>query len=263
MHMSRFTTSENIFNMKYIKILLLFLFCYSCQEEIKNPSFSADEIVNKSIEISGGERFENSEISFDFRDKSYFAQRKNGNFLLARSFYSESDSITDFLTNKEFKRLVGEEFIVVADSMMTKYKASVNSVHYFSVLPYGLNATPVNKYLLGEEEIKNKTYYKIRVTFNKEGGGEDFEDVFIYWVDKETFKVKYLAYSYNEDDGVGMRFREAYNERFIEGIRFVDYNNYKSSDGLMALIDLGKIFEKNKLNLLSKIELKNIVVNDL
>ena len=60
-----------------------------------------------------------------------------------------------------------------------------------------------------------------------------------------------------------MRFREAYNERFIEGIRFVDYNNYKSSDGLMALIDLGKIFEKNKLNLLSKIELKNIVVNDL
>ena len=129
--------------------------------------------------------------------------------------------------------------------------------------PYGLNATPVNKYLLGEEEIKNKTYYKIRVTFNKEGGGEDFEDVFIYWVDKETFKVKYLAYSYNEDDGVGMRFREAYNERFIEGIRFVDYNNYKSSDGLMALIDLGKIFEKNKLNLLSKIELKNIVVNDL
>ncbi|MCA0152793.1 DUF6503 family protein [Winogradskyella vincentii] len=249
--------------MKNLITFCLFLLCLGCQEENKQSSLSADEIVNKSIEVSGGERFGSSEIKFDFRDKFYFAQRKQGNFLLARSFFKDNDSITDFLTNDEFKRLVGEDFIVVADSMITKYRASVNSVHYFSVLPYGLNDAAVNKFFLGEEEIKNKTYYKIKVTFNKEGGGEDFEDVFIYWIDKETFKVQYLAYSYNEDDGVGMRFREAFNERFIEGIRFVDYNNYKSSDGLMSLIDLGKLFEKNKLNLLSKIELKNIVVNDL
>ncbi|WP_411894848.1 DUF6503 family protein [Winogradskyella sp. A2] len=249
--------------MKHLYILLLILLTIGCKQEQKQPILTANEIIDKSIEVSGGERFNRSEISFDFRGISYFAQRKKGNFLLARSFLNVTDSITDFLTNNEFKRLVGEEFIEVADSMVTKYKASVNSVHYFSVLPYGLNDGAVNKTLLGEEEIKNKAYYKIKVTFNKEGGGEDFEDVFIYWIDKENFKVQYLAYSYNEDDGVGMRFREAYNERYVGGIRFIDYNNYKSSESLLSLIDLGKFFEKNKLNLLSKIELKNVVVNDL
>ena len=77
---------------------------------------------------------------------------------------------------------------------------------------------------------------------------------------KTSFKVDYLAYSYNEDDGVGMRFREAYNERFVNSLRFVDYNNYKTEDTSIPLESLGKAFEANQLKLLSKIELKNVTV---
>jgi hypothetical protein len=249
--------------MKHLNLLLLVLLAISCKQEEKQTILTANEVINKSIEVSGGELFNSSEISFDFRDKSYFAQRQNGNFLLARSFFNETDSVTDFLTNNEFKRLMGEEFIEVSDTMVAKYKSSVNSVHYFSVLPYGLNDSAVNKTLLEDEEIKNKTYYKIRVTFDKEGGGEDFEDVFMYWIDKQSFKLHYLAYSYNEEDGVGIRFREAYNERYINGIRFVDYKNYKPKSNTSELEDLSKSFEAESLDLLSKIELENIEVTFL
>ena len=145
--------------------------------------------------------------------------------------------------------------------MAVKYTSSVNSVHYFALLPFGLNDAAVNKSSLENVTIKDKLYHKIKVWFSQEGGGEDFEDVFIYWIDTETFKADYIAYSYIEDDGVGIRFREAYNERIVNGLRFVDYNNYKSEEATMDVIGLDKAFETGHLKLLSKIELENIVVN--
>lgn len=249
--------------MKYLYTCLIAIMVFSCKNDKKAPiekPLSANEIINKSIEVSGGERFSRSSLKFEFRDIYYQALRKNHEFLLVRVLVKDNDSIFDMLSNVGFERYNNKEFIKLEDSLVTKYKASVNSVHYFSVLPYGLNDNAVNKTLIGEEQIKSKNYYKIQVTFNQEGGGEDYEDVFVYWIDKETFKIGYLAYSYNEEDGVGMRFREAYNERYIKGLRFVDYNNYKSENDTIKLFNLGKAFEKNQLKLLSKIELKNVAV---
>ena len=247
--------------MKYIYLLLIALLFLTCKNEKETKVFSAATIVNKSIEISGGASFESSMIKFIFRDRSYVAKRLNGQTSMVRMFIDKNDTITDFLSNSEYKRLVGQDYVKVADSMVKKYTASVNSVHYFSVLPYGLNDKAVNKTVLEEEKIKSKDYYKIKVTFNEEGGGEDYEDRFVYWIDKQSFKIGYIAYSYNEDDGIGMRFRAAYNERYVNGIRFVDYNNYKAEDGSIQLLDLGKAFENNELELLSKIELENVNVD--
>jgi len=247
--------------MKYLGIGLIALVIFSCKNETDSKVVSADTIVSKSIEISGGENFGESEIFFDFRDKSYLGRRSGGEFLMVRMFDENNDSITDFLTNSGFKRMVGEEFVIPVDSMVTKYTASVNSVHYFSVLPYGLNDNAVIRTLLEDERINDTDYYKVKVTFTQDGGGEDYEDVFVYWLNKESFKLDYLAYSYNEDDGVGMRFREAYNERYVNGLRFVDYNNYKAEDTKINLTKLGKAFENNQLKLLSKIELENVKVD--
>lgn len=235
--------------------------CKNEKKEDEKKTLSATEIINKSIEISGGDTFENSIIKFNFRDIDYSARRDKGLFEFTRlSVENEGDSISDILTNKGFSRRINGERVSVVDSMATKYSASVNSVHYFSVLPYGLNNEAVNKELLGEGKIKIKNYYKIKVSFSQDGGGEDYEDVFVYWIDKENFKLDYVAYSYKEENGIGMRFREAYNERYVKGLRFVDYNNYKVEDISIALEDLGKAFENNQLKLLSKIELKTIEV---
>ena len=58
-----------------------------------------------------------------------------------------------------------------------------------------------------------------------------------------------------------MRFREVYNERYKNGLRFVDYNNYKAESDALELSELGRAFENNQLELISKIQLKNVTVN--
>lgn len=247
--------------MKYLSFIVIALLVVSCKNDMKVRFLSEEDVVNKSIDVSGGAKFDKAKIEFVFRAVSYTATRDNGKFELTRLQVKDDKSIFDFITNSGYKRIVDGLPVKVADSMAVKYTASINSVHYFSTLPHGLNDKAVNKTLLGEEQINNKTYYKIKVTFNQEGGGEDYEDVFIYWIDKASFKLSYLAYSYNEDDGVGMRFREANNERYVNGIRFVDYNNYKAENTETKLTDLGKAFENNQLKLLSKIELENVSVD--
>ncbi|ARV08159.1 deoxyribose-phosphate aldolase [Winogradskyella sp. PC-19] len=250
--------------MKNLYILFLCVFFFNCKNEnsrVEVKPLTANEIVNKSITVSGGDTFKNALIEFNFRDKSYRAKRNNGKFKFEREFDDSEGYINDVIDNNGFTRFINGEVSSVTDDKKQSYIASVNSVHYFSVLPYGLNDKAVNKKLIGEEQIKNKNYYKIEVTFNKEGGGEDYEDVFIYWINKTSYKPDYLAYSYNEDDGKGRRFRESYNERYINGLRFVDYNNYKETDQFFGLNNLGKAFNENSLKLLSKIELENVNVD--
>lgn len=249
-----------------MKCLSLFIACFlviSCKSS-QDEQQTASEIVDSSIEVAGGDQIASSIITFDFRDKHYKATRNIGSFQLERHFVDSTShrvsSIKDVLNNNGFQRFVDDLLLEIPDSMATKYAASVNSVHYFSVLPYGLNDNAVNKTPLEDRIIKGKSYSAIQVTFDQDGGGEDFEDVFVYWINKNTNKVDYLAYSYNEDHGKGLRFREAYNERYVEGIRFVDYNNYKPNDSSIDLTELPQLFEKGKLILLSKIELENIKV---
>ncbi|MBO3117380.1 deoxyribose-phosphate aldolase [Winogradskyella sp. DF17] len=240
---------------------LLLLNCKNDKSQKDTKPLTATDIVNKAIDVAGGDKFKKSVITFNFRDHQYEAERYDGLYNFSRLKLSDSVFILDVLNNKGFERFINEKPVAVSDSMATVYTSSVNSVHYFSVLPYGLNDKAVKKSQIEQEIIKDKIYYKIKVTFSENGGGEDYEDVFVYWIDNKSYKVDYLAYSYNEVDGRGMRFREAYNERYIEGLRFVDYNNYKASPAENSLAELGKLFEANKLELLSKIELKQVSVS--
>ena len=56
-------------------------------------------------------------------------------------------------------------------------------------------------------------------------------------------------------------FREAYNERFVGGIRFVDYYNLKPKSKTSSILDIDELYGNGDLELLSKIELENIQVN--
>ena len=253
--------------MKYLLIFTLSFLVVNCKPD-RSEMVTAQELIDKTIDVAGGHLMDSVTIDFDFRDKHYKAFRNEGIFHLERQFKAsineKSDSmsaIKDILNNKGFMRFVDNFPMNVPDSMAIKYSASVNSVHYFAALPYGLNDPAVIKKRLDDTTIKGQDYFSIQVTFNQDGGGEDFEDVFMYWINKNTYKVDYLAYSYNESDGLGLRFREASNERYIEGIRFVDYNNYKPEDISIPLTELPQLFTSGKLKLLSKIELESIRVN--
>ena len=236
-----------------MRYLYIFIFLTACSHS--KPEYTAQEIVNKSIYNAGVHKIKNSTVTFKFRDKNYKAVRDNGNFKLIRSY----DSIKDILTNTGFERIVNKKRIILSDSLAKNYANSVNSVHYFSVLPYGLNDKAVKKRLLKPSTIKGKEYYKIEISFSEDGGGEDFEDVFIYWIDKENFLIDYLAYSYHTNGG-GKRFRVLKEQCVKNGVRFVDYHNYKPNNKDILLIDLDRAFENNELTKVSEIILKNIEV---
>lgn len=239
--------------MKYFIYLGLMLLILSC-----NVSPDPQAIVDKAIENAGGPQFEGKTISFMFRGRKYVSNRKEGRFRLERITY-DSVTIKDVLKNDGFERLVNDSVVQIPDSMAFKYSNSVNSVHYFAYLPLGLNDGAVHKSYEGEELIDGRTYYTIKVWFDQEGGGKDHDDVFLYWIDKENFTVDYMAYEYQTDGG-GKRFRRAYNPRVVGGIRFVDYDNLKPEDESVPLEQLDSLYNLKQLELLSKIELKDIEV---
>ncbi|MGB3344586.1 MAG: DUF6503 family protein [Aequorivita sp.] len=243
--------------MRYLPILLLFLI--SCKQETK--SLSAQQIIDKTIENAGGSKYENAAIQFSFREIDYSSHRKNGLFELTRSFTDSLGEVKDVLTNSGFNRFRNSEKVILVDSTANKYSNSVNSVHYFVQLPFGLNDAAVQKELMGETEIKGKSHYSIEVTFNQEGGGEDHDDVYMYWINMEDFTLDYFAYKFYTGEG-GIRFREAYNPRTIGGLRFVDYKNYKIEPWeSVDLKNLGELFDAGKLELLSDIKTENISVD--
>jgi len=243
--------------MKYLSLFSLFVLFISCESTVEDPQ----TIVDQAIATAGGDKLDNTEIEFIFRDMEYGAKHQNGKFEYVRLFKDSADLYRDELTNESFTREINGEKVEVIDSMANKYSNSINSVIYFALLPIGLNDAAVNKTYIGEKEIEGKAYHKIKVTFDKEGGGEDYNDVFIYWINKETSKADFLAYEYQTEGG-GMRFRSAYNERFVGGIRFVDYINLKPSDSI-ELMKIDDAYINGNLEEVSKIELQNIKVNKI
>ena len=236
----------------YISLLLLVVSC--------KPKFTAQEVIDKSIEYSKLNEIENATISFNFRKNSYEATRKNGTFELVRVIKNDSVNTKDILSNDSFKRFVNDSLVELSEKDKNRYSNSVNSVHYFSVLPLGLNDKAVQKKLLEPVIIKGKEYYKVRVTFTEEGGGEDFDDVFIYWFAKDSFQLDYLAYKYHTNGG-GVRFRDVKEEKVVKGIRFVNYNNYKPLDKDIDFYTIDNLYKEGKLKKLSEIVLEDIQVN--
>ncbi len=246
----------------YIPISLVLLTFGSCNTLVNDATsttpLTAQKAVNKALEHTGSGLLNNSLLQFKFRDYYYRAIRKDIGTTYERCLDKDCKEQRDLLDiDGTFKRFRENVPIPIPDSMQSRFAASVNSVHYFSVLPFGLNAPAVEKKLIDENTVGGKTYYRVQVTFKQEGGGEDFQDVYLYWIHKDTYEVDYLAYNYQVDGG-GTRFREAYNKREINGVTFADYRNYKSDTKFPPLTQLDSLFDQNKLKLLSKIEIEEI-----
>lgn len=243
--------------MRKVLSILFIGFLISCQQDDKK--LDVQEIIDKSIEVSGGALHETTAISFNFRGREYTSILGGDQKVLKRLLQNDTIKLLDILTGDKFQRFHNDSLMILSDSISRVYSNSVNSVHYFSKLPYQLNDPAVHKELLGEIKIKEKDYYKVKVTFEQAGGGDDFDDTYLYWFNKESFKADYLAYEFHVDGG-GMRFREAYNERYVGGIRFVDYYNLKPKASGSSIIQIDSLYKIGALQLLSKIELEDVSI---
>lgn len=214
------------------------------------------KIIDASIKAHGGENYVKKEVTFDFRGRTFTYRNDGGNYRYTRSAKSGEQPYLDILSNDGFKRMSGDQLTPLDNKKTKAYTESVNSVVYFAILPYFLNDGAVNKRYLGQKSIKGTNYHKIEVTFDEEGGGTDHDDVYVYWIDAADYSLDYLAYSF-EVNGGGVRFREAYNSRRINGIIFQDYINYKH-DKNTPVESLDDVLVAGELMELSRIELENI-----
>ena len=217
------------------------------------------DIIDKAIDRHGGSVFESFKMEFDFRNRHYTASRNDGLFTYTREFTDSTGKIKDVLNNDGFTRYRNDSMLNIPEERKQAFTRSVNSVIYFALLPFGLNDDAVNKEWVGETIIRNEPYHVVRVTFDQTGGGEDHEDVFLYYFHTLKNTMDYFAYSYKTDGG-GMRFREAINARTVGGMLLQDYINYKPVDEHIPLDSLKPEFQSGRLEKLSEIKLENVSV---
>lgn len=250
--------------MKYTFALLILILslslvsCDSSPKEAQAVDQDPQAMIDKAISLHGGDLYHQADISFSFRGKAYSSTHTNGAYTYTRNFEEEGQTYEDLMTSDSFVRKINGETVAVADTMVRKYRNSINSVLYFALLPYKLNDAAVQKKYMDIVKVGEKEYHQIEVTFAQEGGGEDHQDVFMYFLDVKTGNMEHLAYSY-ETDGGGRRFRKGYNFRTVNGIKFADYVNFKDA----PTADIHKIasaYNAGRLDTLSLIELEDIVV---
>ncbi|WP_420318505.1 DUF6503 family protein [Ekhidna sp.] len=224
---------------------------------------TAQQVVDEAIKYSGTEVLRNATASFSFRDINYQYQVNGGSFTYTRIQQdSVGNEVKDILNNSGLVRTINGDIVEITDEKSAAYTSSVNSVIYFAFLPYKLNDAAVNKSYEGQVSINNETYHKIKVTFDQEGGGEDFEDVFYYWFDSKDYSLDYLAYIYEEEEGTGTRFRVAYNTRIVNGVVIQDYKNLKPRvKGSVELKNIDQAYQSGDLVELSLIELEDVVIS--
>ncbi len=227
------------------------------QERIhKKTPTKADTIVNKAIAAHGGELYNSAHYAFNFRGKKYTFKNNHNTYSYTVEQATDSTLTIDKLENGIFQRTINNEAVTLPKKKSDLYINNLNSVVYFTLLPYKLNDSAVNKYYLGATIIKNFNYHIIKVTFDEKGGGKDFEDEFYYWIHAENYTVDYLAYKYAVNGG-GIRFRSFFNRTKVAGIIFQDYINWKAELDA-PLITLPQLFETDKLKKVSTIENKLI-----
>ena len=237
--------SKIIMNKIWLILLVVTISCSSKK--------SAQEIIDLSIKAHSGQRFEEALVSFKFRDKEYSVEKFGSESTYTREFDDGKYHVKDILYNSsELTRFINDSIVDLPLEWEKKYIESVNSVLYFFQLPYGLNDPAVQKEYLGEATVLKEPYHKINITFEQEGGGVDYEDVFVYWIHTKKYTLDYLAYSYLTDGG-GTRFRQAINQRRVKGMLIQDYVNFKAKSKDLPIEKHDEHFEKGLLEELSRI----------
>lgn len=237
--------------------ILLLIACSSSKTSVNTASLSKSEkIIYSSYLAHGGEKYEDAHYSFIFRGNEYQFKNKDEEFSYSSKKEKDGSITRDNMTNETVTRIQDGNKIELSTKKAGAIAYSLNSVIYFATLPHKLLDPAVNSQYQGETTILDHVYHVVEVHFDQEGGGKDYEDSYYYWINKKTNLIDYLAYNYKVNGG-GARFRKAYNTRTVGGIIFQDYTNYKA-DYDTPLADLPKLYEQDKLKVLSEIKTEKV-----
>lgn len=222
----------------------------------KNSKNETEELFQAMLVQHGGSQYDSVQYSFIFRKARYSFKNSGSSYVYTREFVKDTKTVRDEMDGLSFTRKVDGVEQQIPEKEITKYRSSINSVIYFATLPHKLTDASVHKKMIGLDTINGQGYTMMKVAFSEDGGGEDFDDEYLYWIHSENKTMDFFAYNYTVNSG-GVRFRAAYNRRNINGIIFQDYINYEAPVGT-DLIDLAGMFEGKQLKELSRIETEEV-----
>ena len=232
-----------------------------------DSSPSAEAVIDSAIAAHGGEVLDHAVVRFDFRGDDYQVRQDGGAFRFQRTYTdSLGQTVREVMSNDSLYRTVDGAPVSLSDDERQSLRTTVNSVTYFALLPHPLDDSAVQATYDGRDTVRSTPYHRIRVTFQQEGGGQDWEDIFYYWFHTDTYAMDYLSYAFGLSEGEerGTRFREAYNVRQINGVRFADYHNY--TDTTLTPEEMASYpnrLENGTLELVSEIQLDSLGVEPL
>ncbi|MFT4601004.1 MAG: hypothetical protein ACI857_001181 [Arenicella sp.] len=216
----------------------------------------SDSLIQDAIIAHGGDLYNQAHYKFTFRDKLYTFKNDSENYTYTSEYQTDQGWQIDELINGDFNRSLDDKKVILSEQEAGNYGESLNSVVYFATLPHKLSDASVSSEHKGQTIINLQKYEVVKVTFNQDGGGEDFEDEYVYWINSKTKTMDYFAYNYQVNGG-GVRFRVAYNPRTVDGVLFQDYANH-SAEVDTPLEDLPALFELDSLPEISIIELVGV-----
>jgi hypothetical protein len=223
----------------------------------------ASSVIRRSIEVHGGQAFNDIRLEWDFRGVPFEVILDDGRFRYQRTVAdSLGQPVVEVMENSGTWIEVGGQRQELDDVSRSRLETAVNSVVYFGFLPFKLDDPPVQPADLGRAEVEGQPYRKIEVTFRQDGGGPDWEDRFVYWIHETDGTLDYLAYR-EAAEVETTRFRKAVNRREIGGLLVQDYENYTGDPEVGDIAAYDELFEAGTLRLVSMVEFDDLVVNPL
>ena len=222
----------------------------------------ARAVVERAIDVHGGDVLQRSHVAFDFRDRRFEVTRDGGRFRYERTFDDSTGRVHDVMTNDTLYREVDGTAVPLDSALRRSVTSGLNSVVYFALLPFKLDDPAVRTRYLGPATIEGAPYHEVEVTFRQEGGGRDYQDRYVYWFHRDRHTMDYLAYSFQEDGG-GTRFRQAFNPRTVGGVRVADYHNYTADTLGTAIEHYDALVGTDALRHVSDVVLDNVRVRPL
>lgn len=239
---------------RLIIALLLFVFL-GCSSATKD---AASDWIERANIAHGTAILDQSSFRFTFRDYTYGFTQEKYTKSYSRTKLTTEGRLTDTLYNgRDFKRWVNDIPIFLSDSLQQRYTESINSVLYFIQIPRVLKDAAVQSSFIGKENIQGEPYISLKITFQQEGGGVDYQDEYRYWIHQKTHLIDFLAYRFYSGEG-GTRFRKVSHRERVNGMVFQDYENFSPPTPFPPLDSIASLYIKGKLKKVSDIQQKEI-----
>jgi hypothetical protein len=160
--------------------------------EATKPLSKADSIVNLAIRPMVVTSIHKSRLFITLEIKHTVLKTTVITYTVSR--YKRRFAIKDVMVNNDFVTSINTQVLNLTTEDAGKYGESFKPVIYFATLPYN-RCTLYKTYI--ETTIKGKKYDVIKVLWSR-WWRKRFDDEYMYWINKDTHKVDYPAYNYQQ-----------------------------------------------------------------